>query len=108
MKKFIIFWIWIVMNRDMLFWIVIFVFNFWLFIKSNIETDINQKNKHLKLHKWSCLLQMFGGVIGIIQSFGILGSITSLALNIVQLLLLIIGLTLGILYIKMKRKENHE
>lgn len=97
MKKFIIFWIWIAMNRDMLFWIVIFVFNFWLFIKSNIE-----------LHKWSCLLQMFGGVIGIIQSFGIFGSITSLALNIVQLLLLIIGLTLGILYIKMKRKENHE
>ena len=107
MKKFIIFWVWVAMNRDMLFWIVIFVFNFWLFIKSNIETDINEKNKHSKLHKWSCVLQMFGSEIGMINSFGILGSVTSLAL-IIQWLLLIIGLTLGILYIKMKRKENHE
>lgn len=107
MKKFIIFWVWVAMNRDMLFWIVIFVFNFWLFIKSNIETDINEKNKHWKLHKWACILQMFGGEIGMINSFGILSSVTSLAL-IIQWLLLIIGLTLGILYIKMKRNENHE
>lgn len=107
MKKFIILLILIEVSSDMLFWLLFFTLNLWLFIKSNNEININGNNKHLKLHKWSCILQMFCGVIGIIRSFGILSSISSLAL-IIQWSLLIIGLTLQILDFKMKGKENHE
>lgn len=107
MKKFIILLILIAVSSDILFWILFFTLNLWLFIKSNNETDINGNDKHLKLHKWSRILQMFCAVIGIIRSFGILSSISSLTL-IIQWSLLIIGVTLQILALKMKGKENHE
>lgn len=96
MKKFVMLLVLIAVSRDTLFWIIIFTLNLWLFIKSNSKTDINEKKEHSKIHKWSCILQMFCGVIGIIRSFGILSTITSLAL-IIQWSLLIIGLSLQIL-----------
>lgn len=107
MKKFILLLILIAVSSDILFWLLFFTLNLWFFIKSNNETNINGNNKHLKLNKWSLILKMFCCVIGIIKGFGILSSISSLAL-IIQWLLMIIGVTLQILALKMKGKENHE
>lgn len=105
MKNFIILSIIIAVNRDILFWLLIFSLNVWLFIKSRNEIDINGKVIHSKLHGLSCILQMFCCVIGIIRGLGVLSSISSLAL-IIQWSLLIIGLILQILALKMKGKEN--
>ncbi len=96
MKEFTMFLVLIAAFRDTLFWLLIFILNLCFFIKSNSETDINEKSGHLKLDKWTYMLQMFCGVIGIINSFDILKSITS----IVIIILSIIGLTLQILSLK--------
>lgn len=104
MMKFILLLILIAVSSDILFWLLMFTLTLWSFIKSNNETDINRKNKSQKLHKWSCILLMVCCVIGIIRSFGILSSISTLVLGS----LLIIALTLQILAWKMKGKENHE
>lgn len=98
MKEFVMFLVLIAAFRDTLFWLLIFILNLCFFIKSNSETDINEKSGHLKLDKWAYMLQMFCGVIGIINSFDILKSITS----IVIIILSIIGLTLQILSLKLK------
>lgn len=104
MKKILIFLILIAAFRGTLFWLLVFIVGLCFFIKSNDKTDISEKNRYLKLDKWICVIYMFCGIIGIINSFDILKAITSIVLAI----LLVLALTLQIIFYKMKGKENHE